>query len=272
MDQPTMFEPRSVAADTESLSSYLPVPGFGVLPINAFLIRATQPVLIDTGIAALRNEFLQNLRSLITPEELRWIWITHADVDHVGSLEAVLAQAPHARVVTTFVGMAKMSLQQLPTDRVYLLNPGQSLDIGDRQLLAVRPPTFDAPETTGLFDTRTRVLFSADSFGALMAEPAENAADLSPKDLRDGQTTWATIDAPWLQFVDEQKFAANVNRVGQLEPSVVLSAHLPPARDMTQTLCQNLILACQAPAFEGPDQAALERMMAAASETGAQVA
>jgi hypothetical protein len=272
MDQPKMFEPRSVTADTELLSSYLPVPGYGVLPVNAFLIRAAQPVLIDTGLAALRNEFLQNLRSLIAPEELRWIWITHADVDHLGSLEAVLAQAPHARLVTTYVGMAKMSLQQLPIDRVYLLNPGQRLDIGDRQLLAVRPPTFDAPETTGLFDTRTRALFSADSFGALMAEPVEDTADLALTDLRDGQITWATIDAPWLQFVDERKFAANVNNVGRLEPSIVLSAHLPPARDMTQTLCENLIAARQAPAFEGPDQAALERMLATGGEASAQVA
>lgn len=272
MDQPKMFEPRSVAADAESLSSYLPVPGYGVLPVNAFLVRATQPVLIDTGLAALRSDFLQSLRSLIAPEDLRWIWITHADIDHLGNLEAVLAQAPHARVVTTYIGMAKMGLQQLPIDRVYLLNPGQHLDVGDRQLLAVRPPTFDAPETTGLFDTRTRALFSADSFGALMAEPAEDAAELSSTDLRDGQITWATIDAPWLTFVDERKFVANVNTVGRLEPSVVLSAHLPPARDMTQTLCQNLIAARQAPAFEGPDQRALERMLAAGGEASTQVA
>lgn len=272
MDQAQQFAPRTVATNTESLISYLPVPGYGVLPVNAFLIRAAQPVLIDTGLPVLRNEFLRSLRSLIAPEELRWIWITHTDVDHLGSLEAVLAQAPYARLVTTYIGMAKMSLQQLPIDRVYLLNPGQHLDIGDRQLLAVRPPTFDAPETTGLFDTRTRALFSADSFGALLAEPVENAADLSPTDLRNGQNIWAAIDAPWLQFVDERKFTANVNNVGQLKPSIVLSAHLPPAQDMTETLCQNLIAARQAPAFEGPDQAALERMLAAGSEANAQVA
>lgn len=272
MDQAQQFAPRTVATDTQSLISYVPVPGYGVLPVNAFLIHATQPVLVDTGLPVLRNEFLQSLSSLIAPEELRWIWITHADVDHLGSLEAVLAQAPNARLVTTYIGMAKMSLQQLPIDRVYLLNPGQRLDVGDRQLLAVRPPTFDAPETTGLLDTRTRVLFSADSFGALMDEPVENAAELAPADLRNGQITWATIDAPWLQFVDERKFTANVNNVAQLDPSVVLSAHLPPAHDMTRTLCTNLIAAHQAPAFEGPDQAALERMMTAGKETSALVA
>jgi glyoxylase-like metal-dependent hydrolase (beta-lactamase superfamily II) len=272
MHQALQFTPRTVAPDTEFLGAYLPVPGYGVLPVNAFLIRAAQPVLVDTGLAALRREFQGNLRSLIDPEDLRWIWITHADVDHLGSLAAVLAQAPRARVVTTYIGMAKMSLQQLPIDRVYLLNPGQRLDIGDRQLLALRPPTFDAPETTGLFDTRTRALFSADSFGALIAEPVEDTADLSPTDLRDGQMTWATIDAPWLQFVDQRKFAASVNNVGRLDPSVILSAHLPPARGMTQTLCENLIAAREAPGFEGPDQAALEDMLVAASENSERAA
>lgn len=105
-----------------------------------------------------------------------------------------------------------------------------------------------------------------------MTEPVENATDLSPAALRDGQVTWATIDAPWLQFVDERKFAANISNVGRFEPSVILSAHLPPAQGMTQTLCKNLIAARQAPAFEGPDQAALERMLAAVNEKSEQAA
>ena len=43
MDEPTMFEPRSVAPDTEALVSYFPLPGYGILPINAFLIHGEQP-------------------------------------------------------------------------------------------------------------------------------------------------------------------------------------------------------------------------------------
>ena len=118
MDYPMMFEPRSVAAETESLTSYFPIPGYGVLPVNAFLIRATQPVLVDTGLAALREEFMQNLRSVIALNDLRWIWLTHTDSDHLGNLEAVLAEAPNARLVTTFLGMGKLILNQLPVDRV----------------------------------------------------------------------------------------------------------------------------------------------------------
>ena len=54
----------------------------------------------------------------------------------------------------------------VPLDRVYLLNPGQSLDVGDRKLAAFRPPLFDSPATTGFIDTKSGAMFSSDCFGA----------------------------------------------------------------------------------------------------------
>jgi hypothetical protein len=76
----------------------------------------------------------------------------------------------------------------LPLDRVYLLNPGQSLDVGDRTLTGLRPPLFDNPATVGLYDDRSRTLFSSDCFGAPLpsAELADGSdlGDVPPDDLR----------------------------------------------------------------------------------------
>jgi glyoxylase-like metal-dependent hydrolase (beta-lactamase superfamily II) len=260
MNNPTMFKPCSVTTDTHALVSYFPIPFFGVLPVNAFLIHAAQPVLVDTGLGALKDRFMKNLRSLIALEDLRWLWLTHTDADHMGNLTQVLAEAPKARVVTTFLGMGKMALHQLPLDRVFLLNPGQSLDVGDRKLTCVKPPSYDAPETTGLFDSKTRIFFSADCFGALMKEPAVSAADIAPSDLRDGLITWATIDAPWLQTLNQREFDRSVTMVRQLGASTVLSNHLPPATGMTEVLLHYLASSRSAAPFTGPDQAALEQM------------
>jgi len=261
MDTPTMIGSRSVAADTTSLVSYFPIPFYGLLPVNAFLLRAAQPVLVDTGLSALRDPFMNQLRSTIDLKDLRWLWLTHTDADHMGNLLPILAEAPRARVVTTFLGMGKMMLQQLPLDRVHLLNPGQELDVGDRKLLCVKPPTFDAPETTGFIDIRTRVLFSADCFGALMKDPAETAADIAPDDLREGMVTWTTIDAPWLATADKSQWNLSLQRVRSLEPTVILSSHLPPAAGITETLLKHLASAGSATPFTGPDQAALERLI-----------
>lgn len=254
-----------VTEDVHRLIAYAPLPGLGLLPVNAFLIHAAEPVLVDTGLAAQRESFLQALGGVIDPADLRWIWVTHMDADHIGNLQAVLEAAPEARLVTTYLGMGKAGLLGLPLERCYLLNPGQSLQVGDRELLAVKPPVFDAPETTGLLDRRSGTLISSDSFGALLQETAEDADQIAASALREGMQLWASVDAPWLQVIDENKFQASVDALADLKPARLLSSHLPPASGrMLEALVSNLKGAPAQPAFVGPDQAQLELMMAGA--------
>jgi glyoxylase-like metal-dependent hydrolase (beta-lactamase superfamily II) len=263
MNEPTLFEPRIVAPDTTSITAYFPLPGLGILPINAFLIQAQEPVLVDTGLAAMGQQFRDQLYRQIEPADIKWIWISHADPDHVGNLKDILNDAPNARIVTSYMGMGKMGLLGIPLDRVYLINPGQSLDVGDRKLLAVTPPTYDAPETCGLFDTKHKTLFSADSFGALMKEPVETAEEIPADAWREGCISWATIDAPWLNKIDQDKFSDSLSEISRLNATTMLSSHLPPAQGINNELFSYLKDATQAPRFVGPDQAALEKMMAA---------
>jgi hypothetical protein len=262
MDKPTMFEPYPAAPDIDVLPSYFPIPGLGILPINAFVLRAADPVLVDTGQPLLSGEFLSQLSSVIDPEDLRWLWLTHVDPDHTGSLHRLLAEAPNLRVITTFLALGKLSLSRpLPLDRVYLLNPGQSLGVGDRTLTAVRPPTFDAPETTGFYDPKSGAFFGADCFGALMSEPVENAADIRAGDLREGMVTWTTIDAPWLHLADHNQFADTLDRVRAMAPAVILSSHLPMARGMNEVLLGHIGSARLAHPFTGLDQPGLEALL-----------
>jgi flavorubredoxin len=263
MNEPALIDPRIVATDTTSITTYFPLPGLGILPINAFFIKAQQPVLVDTGLAAMGEQFRDQLYNLIEPADIKWIWITHADPDHLGNLKDILNDAPNARIVISYMGMGKMGLLGIPLDRVYLINPGQYLDVGDRKLLAVSPPTYDAPETCGLFDTKHSTLFSADSFGALMQEPSETAESINADELREGCIGWATIDAPWLNKVDQVKFGESLSDISKLNATTILSSHLPPAQGINNELLSYLKDATQVPRFVGPDQAALEKMMAA---------
>jgi glyoxylase-like metal-dependent hydrolase (beta-lactamase superfamily II) len=262
MNAPTMIEPRRVAPDTDMLSVYLPVPGLGILPANAFLIRAAEPVLVDTGVLALGEAFFDQVCSLIDPGDLRWIWLTHLDPDHLGCFDRLLEAAPQARIVTTFLGMGKLGLSRaIAPERIYLLNPGQALEVGDRRLLALKPPSFDAPETTGLFDARTRTLFSSDCFGALLGAPVESAADIAAADLRDGLIAWTSVDCPWLAMTDEAALRAAIAQLLAHEPAMILGSHLPPAPAMAETLAGYLTAARLAEPFVGPDQQALMAMM-----------
>lgn len=263
MKTPEMHSPAALGGNVHLLPSYAPVPGFGVLPVNSFVIGGAEPILVDTGLAALREPFLDALGDVMDPEDLRWIWLTHADADHMGNLAPVLDRAPGARLVTNFIGMAKLGLQGVPLDRVYLINPGQALDLPDRRLNVLRPPTYDAPETMAFLDEATATLFSSDSFGALLQRPAERASDIASDELEGGGMTWATIDSPWLPLVDPGAYRRTLDRVRALAPARILSSHLPPAVGMTGTLTGILDRARSAPPFPAPDQAALEAMMAA---------
>jgi len=262
MDKPTMFEPYAAAPEIDVLPSYFPIPGYGILPINAFVLKAAEPVLVDTGQVLLSEEFLWQLSSVIDPADLRWLWLTHVDPDHTGSLHRLLDEVPHLRVITTFLAVGKLSLfRPLPLDRVYLLNPGQSLGVGDRTLTAVRPPTFDAPETTGFYDPKSGAFFSADCFGALMSEPVENAADIRPEDLREGMVTWATVDSPWLHLIDYTLFTNTLDRIRDMAPTVILSSHLPAAQGLNERLLGYLASARVATPFVGFDQPGLEALL-----------
>jgi glyoxylase-like metal-dependent hydrolase (beta-lactamase superfamily II) len=260
-----------VAADISCLTSVTPVPGFGILPVSAYLIEGAQPVLVDAGLPAFAGEMVAAVASRIDPADLRWIFVTHCDADHVGALEALLDAAPDARIVTNYLGMGKLSMRMAASpDRFYLLNPGQDLDIGDRSLRALSMPSYDAPETMGLFDPMRGALFSSDCFGALLPESyaADRLEDLSaiaPRSLAAGLATWSSVDAPWLASVSDDRFRAALGALVELDPALVLGAHLPPARDRLRSLARQLDLSRSAAPFVGPDQAALEAMFHAAA-------
>ncbi len=251
------------APDIEVITTNFPIPGMGFVPVNAFVIKGTEPILVDTGTVVESPDFMTALRSVIDPADLRWLWLTHTDADHIGSMHQLLAENPRLRVITTFLGVGIMSLSApLPMDRVNFVNPGDSMTVGDRTLTAVKPPVFDNPSTTGFYEKKSGALFSSDCFGALLQDPPQNAADLSDKDLREGQIMWATVDSPWLHKVDRSAFAKELNGIRKMEPKMVLSSHLPAASgDMTERLLASLADAPSAQPFVGPDQAALEEML-----------
>lgn len=259
------------APDVDVVTSTATVSGFGNLAINAFVIHADEPVLVDTGAVRESDDFMAALRSVIDPADLRWIWLTHTDFDHIGSLHRLLDENERLRVITSFLGVGIMSLAApLPMDRVHLVNPGQTVDVGDRTLTAVRPPAFDSPITTGLKDERSGIFFSSDCFGALLEEVPEFAEDVSDDTLRQGQVFWATVDSSWLHQVDRSAFASELDRIRALEPTMVLSSHLPAARgSSTERLLGALAAVPDAPAFVGPDQVALEQMLIELTGTAA---
>ncbi|HVH26776.1 MAG TPA: MBL fold metallo-hydrolase [Vicinamibacterales bacterium] len=258
-----MVKAYAATPDIDVITSSFPIPGYGLVPINAFVLKGSEPMLVETGAAIERADFMEALRSAIDPADLRWIWLSHTDFDHIGSLHQLLEENPRLRVITTFLGMGIMGLTApLPLDRVHFVNPGETITIGDRTLTAIKPPVFDNPCTTAFHDSRSGAFFSSDCFGALLQTVPQNAAELSERDLFEGQVLWATIDSPWLAKVDKERFLGELDVIRRIAPTMIFSNHLPPAPGhMMNRLLTSLAAAPGAHPFVGPNQAAFEDML-----------
>ncbi len=247
------------------ITTTVDIPALGSLAINSFVLHGSEPVLVDTGTVAGGAEFMAALTSAIDPGQLRWIWLTHTDFDHIGSLATLLEVNTDLRVITSFLGVGIMGLSStpLPMNRVHLVNPGQSVTVGDRRLTAIKPPVYDNPITTGLVDDRTGILFSSDCFGALLPAVPQSAAELDTEELQAGQVRWATIDPAWVHDVERDAFGQALDRLRTIQPSMVCSSHLPPAPGtMLDLFVDSLAMVPAADQFVGPDQAALEATLA----------
>lgn len=263
------METVEISPEITAFVTPMPVPGIGFLPVNAFLIRSSgSPILVDTCVTVAPGEFVSALSAVVDPPDILWIWLTHADRDHTGSLQEMLVAAPQARVITNFISVGHLMTgpEPLPMDRVYLVNSGDRVDVGDRELVAFRPPLFDNPGTVGFFDPNGRILVSSDCFGAPMAT-LENALvpDVAaiPDDQREeGQLVWGSADSPWVHSVDETKFAASLDSVRTLDPRMVLGTHIPAIHGDVGPHLETLARLPGSTPWRGPDQAMLEAMLA----------
>ena len=87
----------------------------------------------------------------------------------------------------------------------------------------VRQPDHDrACATTGRASSSART-----ASAPCLDEVPECAEDLSDEALHQGQVFWATVDSSWLHKVDRAVFASELDRIRALEPTMVLSSHLP---------------------------------------------
>jgi len=254
-----------LAPDLAALQHDHPVPGRGFLPILSYLLLGRQPILVDTGAAAVRDEYLAALESVIDPKEIAWIVLTHPDADHMGALQELLARAPNARLVVNWIATGKLSgTFAPPLARLQWANPGDTLVAADRVLHFLRPPMYDCPSTLTFYESRSRALFASDAFGAFVPAVARDFAELPAGETLEGMSTFCRGNSPWLADTRPEAFARALKAYADLEPLRLLSSHLPPVaeKDVPRVIAR-------AAAFpeEGrvpmPGQQALEAALAA---------
>ncbi|MEN6620859.1 MAG: MBL fold metallo-hydrolase, partial [Smithella sp.] len=258
----TVDKTYPIFSDITILPSHFPIFDAGVLPINAFVLKGKEPVLVDTGMGIDSEAFVDALLSVVDPPDLKWLWLTHDDADHTGSIKKIFEIFPNVRLATNSLTVLRMTtFWPVPMDRAYWLNPGDSLKLSDRILSAIRPPLFDNPATIGMYDSKSKSFFSADCFGGLIPSPVDSVDEIPKDRLLQGMVSWASGDCPWLHMIETKLFNEVLYKIRQLSPEIILSSHLPPAYGKTEQLLDFIATVPSSTPFVAPDQSTLQQIL-----------
>jgi flavorubredoxin len=259
--------PTQVAEDTFVLHQVQPALGAPLFVyINSMVILGEQPMIVDTSTPANREQFLKEVFTLVDPEAVRWVYLSHDDVDHSGNLDEVMTACPNAQLVCTWAMVERhTNCFDFPLDRCRWVMDGETLDIGDRTLQLFRPPIYDSPTTRGLYDPTTRVYWAVDSFATPLPDHNLAVADLDEEFWLGGMTLF-TLGAvsPWISMLDPVKYGEYVDHVQRLDIQTIAACHTPVLEgdyiDAAFAWVRELPAADPPPM---PDQAVLEQIVAA---------
>ena len=146
--------------------SAFPVPR-GV-SYNSYLLLDEKTVLFDTVDAAVTEEFLRNLESVLGGRSLDYLVVHHVEPDHSASFLRVLERYPHARVLAS-AKAAVMLKDFFFYEGVSVVKEGDVLETGKHRLRFIAAPMVHWPEVLFSYDEAAGTLFSADAFGTFGA-------------------------------------------------------------------------------------------------------
>ena len=234
--------------------------------LNSMVILGEEPMIVDTGTPANRKQWLEDVFALVEPEDVQWVFLSHDDVDHTGNLDEVMSACPNAKLVCNWAMVERhTNCFDFPLERCRWVMDGESFDIGDRTLHAVRPPVYDSPTTRGLFDPTTGVYWAVDTFATPLPDPKLGDRRPRPGVLEFGMTLFAFgAVSPWLSMVDQAKYGQLRRR--RPEPRHQDHRRLPHAGHRGRVHRAGVRAGPRVPDVEPPplpDQSVLDQIIAA---------
>lgn len=199
--------------------------------INSLVVTGAEPVLVDTGAVTGRDDWWRQVEALVDPGDVRWIFLSHDDADHHGNLFEAMERCPDATLVSSWLmGQRLAAIAPLPLERCRWVNDGERFTAGERELVALRPPAYDAPTTRGLLDMTSGVYWGADCFGCPVPHPVDDVSQLDRDVWEEGTLLWHRLLSPWATVVDPVSWRKTLARLAGLDLQVLAGAHGPVIR------------------------------------------
>ena len=142
---------------------------------NSYLILDEKTAVLDTVDQHFTHEWLDNLAAALNGRTPDYLIVQHMEPDHSANVRQFLNAYPEAVVVSSAKAFAMMK-NYFGTDfaeRRIVVGEGDTLSLGSHVLTFVTAPMVHWPEVIVTYDSRDKVLFSADGYGKFGALDAQ---------------------------------------------------------------------------------------------------
>ncbi len=136
---------------------------------NAYLIIDEKIVLVDTVKHYLYDEMLARIKSVIDPAKIDYIISNHTEMDHSGCLPKITKVASKATVIASPNGQKGLKKHFEEEFIFKIVNSGDSINIGKRNLQFVLTPMVHWPDSMVTCVREDKLLLSNDAFGQHIA-------------------------------------------------------------------------------------------------------
>lgn len=134
---------------------------------NSYLIVDDKIAIMDTADQRVSSQWFANLEEQLQGRTPDYLVVSHMEPDHAANIAAVCEKYKDLQIVTN--GKTKNMLPQFfETDyssRVLEVKEGDTLELGTHTLTFIMAPMVHWPEVMVEYESREKVLFSADGFG-----------------------------------------------------------------------------------------------------------
>ena len=148
---------------------------------NSYVINDEKIAVMDTVDAAFGDEWLKNIADVLNGATPDYLIIHHIEPDHSANIQKFLEVYPNIKVVGnaktfTMIGNFFRDLKLADENKLEVKNK-DTLTLGKHELTFVFAPMVHWPEVMVTYDSKDKVLFSADGFGKFGALDVEEDWD-----------------------------------------------------------------------------------------------
>ena len=157
-----------------------PVPNG--IAYNSYVILDEKIAVMDTVDANFAHQWLDNLSAVLDGRKPDYLIVQHMEPDHAANVDLFLKLYPQSVVVASAKAFSMMKgfFGNDYADRRLVVGEMDTLSLGEHTLTFVTAPMVHWPEVIVTYDSRDKVLFSADGFGKFgaldVSEPWDDEA------------------------------------------------------------------------------------------------